>query len=245
MRTTIVVVCFLFLPSIAGAFMADDEIALLQQTISAWSPGERIAFWAEQFIDTPYDPDPEGEYVTREVLVADDKVDCMYLAFRAVELGMGTDPANSLAIALDKRFHSRGIMENGRIVNYGDRFRYGEDMLDSGKWGREVTAELSEATVIEGSRERGSISYIHKKDIPNIPGSLRNGDIMFFIKDPAKRLEGEIVGHIGIVKIEGDSVYIIHALGQKNRGGRVTKGLLSEYAEEMPFPGVRVSRIEK
>ena len=50
---------------------------------------ERIAFWAEQYIDVPYDTDPWGDYVRKNVIVADERVDCMYLTFRSVELALG------------------------------------------------------------------------------------------------------------------------------------------------------------
>ena len=58
---------------------------------------------------TPYDIDPLGTYVARSVIVADEKVDCMYLVFRAVELALSSTPAEAIQIALQKRFHSKGV----------------------------------------------------------------------------------------------------------------------------------------
>jgi hypothetical protein len=236
---------FLFLfPSLAAAFMADDEIAVLQRTVAGWSTGERIAFWAEQFIDIPYDPDPLGEYVRNNVLVDDERVDCMYHAFRSVELASGKDPADSITVALDKRFHGKGVVEDGKVRNYDERFRYGEDMIESGKWGKEITAELGETVMIKGERGRERIAMIRKQDIPNMLGRLQNGDLVFFVKDPKKRVSGEIVGHIGIIKIDAEKTYLVSAFGRKNRGGKVRKILLTEYGREMPFVGIRVSRLE-
>ena len=234
----------LALPSLAAAFMPDEEIAVIQRTAAGWSTGERVAFWAEQFIDLPYDPDPLGEYVRNNVLVADDRVDCMYHTFRSVELAMGKDPADSLTVALDKRFHGKGILDNGKVSNYADRFRYGEDMLESGKWGREITAELGETVMIKGARGRERVAMIRKHDIPNMQNMLRNGDLVFFVKDPKKRVSGEIIGHIGIIKTEEEKTYLVSAFGRKNRGGTVRKILLSEYSAAMPFAGIRVSRLE-
>jgi hypothetical protein len=117
-------------------------------------------------------------------------------------------------------------------------------MLESGKWGREVTEELGDTADIRGARGRERVVMIQKKGLPKILGRLKNGDITFFIKDPGKRVEDEIVGHIGIIKIEEGEVYLISAFGQKNRGGRVKKVLFSEYSSGMPFVGVRVSRLE-
>jgi hypothetical protein len=236
---------FLFLlPSLAAAFMPDDEIAVLQRTSAGWSTGERIAFWAEQFIDMPYDPDPLGEYVRNDVLVADERVDCMYHVFRSVELALGKDPADSINVALDKRFHGKGLIENGKVSNYAERFRYGEDMIESGKWGREITSELGETVMIKAERGRERVAMIRKHDIPKMLNRLQNGDLVFFVKDPKKRVSGEIVGHIGIIKMEADKTYLVSAFGRKNRGGKVRKILLSEYGREMPFVGIRVSRLE-
>jgi hypothetical protein len=55
---------------------------------------------------------------------------------------------------------------------------------------------------------------------------------------------GEIIGHIGIIKREGKSLYLIHASGRKNRGGKVKKVPLAEYAANMPFVGIIVSRFQ-
>ena len=236
---------FLFLfPSLATAFMSDDEIAVFQRTAAGWSTGQRIAFWAEQFIDMPYDPDPLGEYVRNNVVVADERVDCMYHVFRSVELALGKDPADSITVALDKRFHGKGFVEDGKVSNYAERFRYGEDMIESGKWGREITAELGETVMIRGERGRERMAMIRKHDIPNMPGKLRSGDLVFFVKDKKKMVSGELIGHIGIIKIEAEKTYLVSAFGRKNRGGKVRKILLSEYGREMPFVGIRVSRLE-
>lgn len=236
---------FLFLfPTLATAFMSDDAIEILQRTSAGWSTGERIAFWAEQFVDLPYDPDPLGEYVRNNLVVADDRVDCMYHVFRSVELALGKDPADSITVALDRRFHGKGLIVNGKVGNYTERFRYGEDMLESGKWGREITSELGKTVFIKGSRGRERTAMIQKQEIPEILGRFQNGDLVFFVKDPPKRIAGEIIGHIGIIKNEAEKIYLVSALGRKNIGGKVRKILLTEYGREMPFIGIRVSRLE-
>jgi hypothetical protein len=237
-------ICLFLFPSLAAAFMSDEEIAVLQRTTAGWSTGERIAFWAEQFIDMPYDPDPLGEYVRNNVVVADERVDCMYHAFRSVELALGKDPADSITVALDKRFHGKGLIEGGRVSNYTERFRYGEEMIESGKWGREITAELGETIMLKGERGRELIAMMRKQDIHRILRRFESGDLVFFVKDPKKRVSGEIIGHIGIIKIEADKTYLVSAFGRKNRGGNVKKILLSDYGREMPFVGIKVSRLE-
>ena len=226
----------------------DSEMASFQKQISSKPLGVRIALWAEKFVGTPYDPDPLGTYVTRRVIVADDRMDCMYHVFRSLELAMSQTPEEAIRIALDKRFMDRGILERGIVLNYDDRFQYGEDMLDSGKWGREITAEVGPLTSINGSRGRARVEMISKKNIiqyfnKNSEPPLIDGDFIFFIKSPEKRVANEIVGHIGIIKREGNGIYLIHAGGRKNDGGLVRKVSFINYVRSMPFAGVRVSRI--
>ncbi|MFA4829171.1 MAG: hypothetical protein WC594_08120, partial [Thermodesulfovibrionales bacterium] len=248
----------------AHSFMSDTEIASFQKEIAGKPVGERIALWAEKFVGTSYDPDPLGEYVTKKVIVADERVDCMYLSFRAVELAMSLTPEEAVNIALDKRFVNKGRIDSkGNVVNYEDRFQYGEDMIDSGRWGREITEEFGKITVITGSRGKEKVKIISKKAMLNCSNGssglncfskLKNGDFIFFIKAVEKRKVGEIVGHIGIVKTEVRSqksevrnneeqraesreqraIYLIHAGGVKNKGGEVKKVRFSEYINSMP-----------
>lgn len=237
-------IVFLY-PHAVSAF-TDLEIASYQKEISNKPIGERIALWAERFVGTPYDPDPLGEYVRKEVIINDDKVDCMYLSFRVVELAMSNTPDEAIQIALDKRFLTKGVLKEDRVKNYNERFQYGEDMLNSGKWGREITATLGELIYINGSRGRSRIAIISKEELLKILSDkeipLRDGDFLYFIKFPEKRLIGEIVGHIGIIKKEGGKIFMIHASGNKNKGGSVKKVLLNEYVKSMSFAGVRIGR---
>lgn len=240
----ILVIALTFLPSLAVAFMSADEISGLQRATVGWDVGERIAFWAEQFVDVPYDTDPLGDYVRKNLIVADEYVDCMYLTFRAVELALGKDPADSEARALEKRFHRKGIVADGKVVNYEDRFRFGEDMIGSGKWGREITSELGQIDTVQGKECGERVSMIPRQGIPMVLAGLKNGDIIFFVKEPAMRMKGEIIGHIGIIKREQDAVYLISAFGQKNKGGKVKKALFSAYSAEMSFVGIKATRLE-
>jgi len=255
-------------PLSADAF-TDAEISAFQAEIRDRPLGEKVAFWAEKFVGRPYDTDPIGEYVSKRVIVADERVDCMYLTFRAVELALSSTPGEAARTALDKRFHGKGVMNNGKVANYEDRFEYGEDMIRSGKWGREITAEAGRISRVRGPRGRECVAYLSSRELaPAIP-KLRSGDILFFIKTPGKRKTGEIVGHIGIIKSENgiettdngswglerrkdptgrrtdpDIVYIIHAGGMKGKGGMVKKVLLKDYLLRMPFIGAKITRFD-
>lgn len=239
------VAMFLFFTSPVFA-ITDDDIAFYQKEIANRPIGERIAFWAEKFIGTPYDPDPIGDYVTRKVIISDDKVDCMYLSFRAIELALSRTPEEAVEIALDKRFVTRGVVRKGRVLNYNERFQYGEDMLDSGKWGKEMTSILGRLSYIKGSRGREKIAIITKEDMLKFlrekENTLKDGDFIYFVKFPDKRSGDEIVGHIGIIKKEKGETFLIHASGNKNKGGIVKKIPLIDYIESMPFAGIRIGR---
>ncbi|MBF0329198.1 MAG: hypothetical protein HQL10_08565 [Nitrospirae bacterium] len=249
---TILFLLFLPADNSAKAFNTNDA-AKLQKDFSDKPLGERIAMWAEKFLGTPYDPDPLGEYVSKAVIVADERVDCMYLTFRAVELALGATPEDAIQIALDKRFHSRGILDKTRVVNYEDRFEYGEDMISSGKWGKDITAEIGEIVKIKGSRGTRTFAMLTPQNILKGLNRLKDGDIIFLVKAPHKRKTDEIVGHMGIIKTDAltdpvsDShkkVYLIHAGGRKGVGGSVKKVLLQDYIKKMPFVGAKITRFD-
>jgi hypothetical protein len=228
-----------------GFALSDKEVLSLQNELAGKSTGERIAFFAEQFVGTPYDIDPLGTYVTQSVIVSDEKVDCMYLVFRAVELALSSTPAGAVQIALQKRFHSKGLVSNGKVINYTDRFVYGEDMISSGKWGKEITSEIGKTVVIQGTRSGESIDILPRDEVLKRLEMLRSGDLIFFIKAPHKRASDEIVGHIGIIRRAEDidgGIYLIHANGKKGKGGIVKKAALSNYIKRMPFIGVKITR---
>lgn len=239
---------FLFFSAQVGWAIPDEEIRRIQGELQGKLIGERIAFWAERFIGTPYDEDPRGAYVSKTAIVADEKVDCMYLTFRAVELALSQTPEKAVQIALEKRFHSRGILQDGKVTNYNDRFEYGEDMIDSGKWGKEITPKIGRGALIKGSRGKKSWTVLPPAELLRGLGKIKSGDIIFFATRPEKRKADEGIGHIGIAKVErpdkAKKVYLIHASGLKNKGGIVKKVLLKDYVNKMPFAGVRITRFD-
>jgi hypothetical protein len=238
---------FLFSGQVGWA-ISDEEIRQKQGELQGKRVGERISFWAERFIGTPYDEDPEGDYVSRAVIAADEKVDCMYLTFRAAELALSHNPEEAVQIALQKRFHSRGLLKDGKVRNYEDRFAYGEDMIESGKWGEEITSRLGQTVRIKGSRGRDFYEILFPVEVMRGMERLQDGDLLFFMKFPEKRMKGEAVGHMGIVKTEESAgkrgVFMIHASGGKTKGGAVKKVLLPQYVSQMPFIGVKVTRFQ-
>ena len=227
----------------------NEEIQKFQTLLESKPIGERIAFWAEKFIGVPYDIDPLGEYVSRATIVADERVDCMYLTFRAVELALTKTPYEAIQIALEKRFHSKGVLKEGRVINYDDRFEYGEDMIESGRWGEDITSDAGKMTKIKGSRGKDFVEILPANELLNGARRLKSGDVIFFATQPERRKVDEIIGHIGIIKVEKrpsdpgiGGVYLIHASGTKGKSGVVKKVLLKDYLSKMPFIGVKITR---
>ena len=228
--------------------LPEGNIQQDQSVLSDRPAAERIVFWAGKFVGTPYDRDPLGIYVTRQTIVADDAVDCMYLTFRAVELALSRTPEEAIQVALDKRFHTKGILLDGKVINYDDRFQYGEDMIQSGKWGKDITGQIGRTARIRGSRGYDAYEVLPPHEITRKKERLRSGDLLFFFKIPEKRVVEEGVGHIGVVEVEGKEsekkIFLIHAGGTKSSGGAVKKVLLIDYLSAMPFVGVKITRFE-
>ncbi len=233
------------------AEMTADEILLAQARVAGLPLGKRIVYWAGRFIGTPYDTDPLGLYVRTKRVIADESVDCMYLTFRAVELAQSETPGQAVEKALSLRFITQGKLADGLVANYEDRFQYGEDMVFSGKWGKNITAELGTTEKIKGSRGRDEVEILPKKVLATraLQSGLRDGDIIYWVIDPAKRTVGEIVGHLSIVHVKSGKVYIIHAAGSKNRwgtpnGGKVREVPFADYVRKMRFIGAFATRFE-
>ena len=175
----------------------------------------------------------------------------MYHVFRTAELALSNTPAEAQEKALNLRFlHSKGILKDTVITNYDNRCQEGIDMILSGKWGKDITEELGKTIDVEGSKGLGKQKTLLKDDAIKAAEKLKNGDIIFFIKDPKRRVAGEIVGHMGIIKKEGYDIYLIHASGKKGETPtqnqfnkwEVKKVGIVDYLRFMRFIGIKVTR---
>jgi cell wall-associated NlpC family hydrolase len=234
------------------AEMTADEILLAQARASRLPLGKRIAYWASRFIGTHYDEDPLGLYVRTNRIVADEKVDCMYHTFRSVELARSSTPAGAIEQALSLRFITQGKLADGLVTNYDERFQYGEDMVFSNKWGKNITAELGTPRTIPGTRGRDTVDILPKSVLAmrTFQNKLQDGDIIYWAKDPKKRAAEEIVAHLSIVHIKSGKPYLIHAAGSKEKEGSPGGGVVKEvpfadYVHSMRFIGAFVTRIEQ
>lgn len=195
---------------------------------------------AEQFIGTPYDFLPEGLYVKNKAIIADQKIDCLYLIFRSYELTATKLHyyKNAEEAALHLRFQHLGKIKNGRVLNYDDRYQYAEDLLSSGKLGIDVSAKIGKLTKIPGSRQYREFSFLSKREILKKINKLENGLIILFVKDPKKRSPmQEIIGHLGIITVHNNKRYLLHASSQKKYNAQVAEVDFGEYLKESHFIG--------
>ncbi len=236
----------------APAAMTADEVMIVQTSVADRPLSDRIVFWAERFVGTPYDPDPLGLYVRSKRIVADEAADCMYLTFRVLELARSTTPGEAIDRALDLRFRTKGLLQDGLVENYSERFEYGEDMIWSGKWGRNVTAELGTVKTIPGSRGKDTVDILPRNVLATraLQKELRDGDVVYWVKDPQKRVVEEIVAHLSFLRVKNGKAYLIHASGSKDSatrpgGGAVKEVPFAEYVRDMKFIGAFVTRFDQ
>ena len=234
------------------AEMTAEEVLLAQARTARLPLGKRISYWAGRFLGTPYDPDPLGLYVRTRRIVADEKADCMYHVFRSVELAGGNTPAEAIDRALGLRFVTQGKLADGLVTNYDQRFEYGEDMVFSGKWGRNITGDLGTVKTVPGTRGKEKVEILPKNILATrtLQKKLQDGDIVYWVKDPKKRASDEIVGHLSVIHLKSGKPYVIHAAGSKDHngtpgGGVVKESPFPEYVQNMRFTGAFITRFEQ
>jgi hypothetical protein len=125
-------------------------------------------------------------------------------------------------------------------------------MVMSGKWGKNVTAELGATKTIPGSRGRDTVDILPKNVLLSraVQKTLQDGDVVYWVKDPKKRVVEEIVAHLSIVHVKAGKPYLVHAAGDKDRqdrpGGGVVKEVpFADYVRNMRFIGAFVTRFEQ
>lgn len=242
---------------------------LLARRLSAWENrplGERVARWAQFFAgrdDNVYCFGPKlGGYVAESLLVQDYKFDCVLLFYRCTELARATSAREAVLLALGTRFAggdpARVVSPAGGVdYDAPSHLDYSEDFAATGLWGRDVTREVGLAVPDSIGTSRypaGSRVYIPSAALRY--EELRDGDLLFFVLDErqpgAERLRREyglLVGHQGIVRVQGGEVFLVHAaqsdLPSVYSGNQVVEVALQVYLSRVRrFKGVMVSRLE-
>ncbi len=250
----------------ATALLAPATLDSILAAESHLPTAARIGLWSRRFLA---DPDSEyrfglkeGGYVAEGLLVSDHRHDCVSLLYRSSELARASDHEDALRLALATRFPGApldSLIDPAGRVDYKrpEHLDFSLDMIRSGHWGEDITAQLTCARPDSAGSSRyppGSFLFLPETCLDT--RELREGDIVWFLLDPAhegaRKLRdryGLVIGHIGLLIEEGGEILLIHAassdLTGHYRGGRVVKVALDVYLDSVErFMGVLVTRFE-
>lgn len=240
---------------------AEDSLLRAEQGLPT---AARVGLWARRFLAADgiryvFGPAPDG-YVAERELVRDHRQDCISLLYRCGELARARDGADAVAVALRTRFAGAEpaavVDDEGRVdYDHPSHLDYSLDMIRSGHWGADVTDQVGPAvadTVGTSRYPAGSFAWVPKRALRE--DALREGDIAWFVLDPAvpaaRKLRdghGLVIGHVGVVIVEGGRPWLVHAavsgLAGWYEGGTVVKVPLGEYLSRVErFAGVLVTR---
>ena len=237
-----------------------------------WPPVEmdlpaRVGWWARSFLgagEATYCFGPaEGGYVAEGRLVLDARHDCISLLYRCGELARASDAADAVAWALATRFAGAPadsvVGPDGRVdYDHPAHLDFSVDMIRSGLWGRDLTAELTGALPDSTGTPRypaGSVVTVPAADL--VPSELREGDIAWCVLDPGNRKAralrdeyGLMIGHVGIVILEEGEPWLVHAASSDlpgwYEGGQIVKVPLAEYLARVErYGAIMVTRFSK
>jgi hypothetical protein len=225
----------------------------------------RIGAWARRFLAAPgvsylFGP-AEGGYVAQGRLVLDTRHDCVSLMYRCSELGRSSAAIEALDLALDTRFAGApidSVIDAAGRVDYDrpEHLDFSLDMIRSGHWGEDITADLDEAMLDNTGSSRyeaGSFQYLPTGRVAE--ADLREGDIAWLVLDPAsesgrklRKKYGLVIGHLGVVIVEHGEPWLIHAassgLDGYYDGGTIVQVPLAVYlARVEKFSGVVITRM--
>jgi hypothetical protein len=242
--------------------------ALLDSLANDWtgiSLGDRVAAWARWFLARRdvgylYGRDPGG-YVSEGRLCQDFATDCVLFMNRVTELARSSSAREAVQFAFGTRFYGasveRAVREDGR-VNFDDpaHLEYSEEMVASGVWGADVTAECGAAlrdTVGSSRAPADTVRFLPTSGIDY--AKLRSGDIVWFIGDETapgaieQRREGTMIHHLGLLVRDGDRVMLVHPAarplsGVYERTGLVELPLATYLSRVSRFKGILVTRLQ-
>lgn len=243
------------------AASAEEQVLAAEMALPT---ATKMGSWARRFAaadDVVYLFGPRaGGYVAEGDVVSDRRQDCVSLLYRVSELARARDARDAVDWALRTRFAgadpSAVVDAEGRL-NYDDpaHLDFSLDMIRSGLWGRDVTPTLAGAaldTVGSSRYPAGSFTYVPTGALTE--HELVEGDVVWFVLDPAHATGAElrqdyglVIGHIGLVVVDDDRRWLIHAASSGlegwYEGGTVVKVPLTEYLSRVEkFAGVMVTR---
>jgi len=204
----------------------------------------------------------ENGYVSLGRLFTNGNYDCVSFMYRCTEMARAESIRDNLSWALRTRFagaHPDSVVDAAGRVDYErpEHLDYSLDMIRSGIWGRDISAEVG---VVRGD-DIGTSRY-GAKSFGWVPAEaldhskLRPGDIVWLVLNPknskARKLRddyGLVVGHLGLMSIQEGRPVLVHAassdLAGEYRGGQVVAVDLATYLNRVDrYAGVIITRIE-
>jgi uncharacterized protein len=204
----------------------------------------------------------EGGYVEQGRLILDTRHDCVSFLYRCTELARANDYRGNLAWALRTRFagaHPDSVVgADGRVdYNRPEHLDFSLDMIRSGIWGRDVSAEVGAEVIDSLGTSRypaGSFAWVPADSLD--ASKLRGGDVVWFVLNPANKKArslrddyGLVIGHIGILSEnrEDGKLVLYHAASKdlpgEYKGGRIASVDLGTYLKRVErYAGVMVTR---
>ena len=188
----------------------------------------RLGAWARRFLAAGgatycFGLNDDG-YAAQGRLVLDDRQDCISLLYRTTELARAADGREAVAWALRTRFAGARpadvVGPDGRVdYDHPAHLDYSLDMVRSGWWGEDVTAQLTGARADSlGTARYPAGSFVWVPEDALVPGELQEGDIAWLVLAPddararAMRDEhGLVIGHVGIVIVKDGEPWLVHA----------------------------------
>lgn len=244
--------------------MPSAEIDATMSALAGKPLGERVAAWARRQLELGrvryvFGRAPGG-YVTEGRLCQDFATDCVLFMFRTTELARSTTAEEAVQFAFGTRFYGatidRVVSPDGR-VDYDDasHHQFAEDLLTSGVWGEDVTAQCGSALrdAVGSSRvPADTLHYLPKDGIDYT--RLQSGDIVWFVGDESRpgamesRIQGTLIHHLGILVRNRDEVSLVHPAAVPlpevyERTGLVEVPLRTYLARVDRFKGIVVTRL--
>jgi hypothetical protein len=242
-------------PAAVDSILAAERGLPLPQRVGRWAR----RFLAADFADYRFGLAPGG-YAAAGALVDDAHHDCISFLYRCSELARARDAADAVKLAIAQRFAGAPaeavVGADGRVdYDHPAHLDFSLDMVRSGLWGADVTAELPGNVEDRHGSARyppGSFRYLPRAAVADV--DLREGDIVWFVLDPqhaaARGLRDEhglVIGHVGIIVRDGGEPWLIHAARSALAGWYERPGVvrvpLAAYLERVErFAGVVVTR---
>ena len=206
--------------------------------------GARVGGWARRYRDSGRTEYlfglADGGYAAEGLLVPGLRQDCISLLYRVTELARADSARDAVDMALAVRFAGADpdsvIDADGRVdYDRPEHLDFSLDMIRSGHWGRDVTAELTGArpdTVGSSRYPAGSFVAVPAEAL--VTAELREGDLAWLVLDPAdakardlRDRYGLVIGHVGIVIVENGEAVLVHAASRPLPGWYDHDGVVS------------------